>query len=108
MSSSDVRSIFGRPGERGLDGVSIVQCPTCDFDHNHIVGVEVNAGGEVTRITKSGVTSGRGPVGARGVVIRTELTCENGGHPWALDFQFHKGQVEAMIDNDPWRDIWRD
>lgn len=85
--SEDPHNRFGLP----------MECPVCSgkgllFDYNHITGVRVAQGDDVTIVAGSGTRLQRSQNGARGSLVTIAFSCEE-GHYFCLDFQFHKGQV---------------
>lgn len=96
-----------------------MDCPVCraekkPFDYNHISGVRVAQGSDVTIVTGDGTRLERQENSARGSLVTIAFRCE-GGHHFCLDFQFHKGQVfvwaEKSASPDWLRDsgeLWRD
>ncbi|MCA1668316.1 MAG: helix-turn-helix domain-containing protein [Thermomicrobia bacterium] len=86
----------------------------------HLVGVEVNAGGHLTRVDAKGTHESEGTAVDRGVVVRVEFQTEE-GEQFNLAMHFHKGCTYArterlsdlarLADGDMpgWRGvIWRD
>jgi hypothetical protein len=99
---------------------TLLRCPVCVETEEaipvgvHLVGVEVDAGGTVTKVRQNGTTvrAGDHECVERGSVVSIDCGCEN-GHHFFIQFAFHKGQTSAVArvlpDTGEWpADIWRD
>lgn len=98
------------------ESTETLRCPFCGFEYVHIEAVKVNAGGEITEVTSSGLCYWRGKASGRGARIDITFWCEN-GHRWTRSLQFHKGMtfvedtlLEEVEDFElpAWKDLWRD
>jgi len=85
------------------------------YDYNHMAGVRVNQGGDITIVGPHGTRLERGEASGRGSLVTIAFNCE-GGHTFCLHFQFHKGCTyvwsETNITPDwlpePTANLWRD
>ena len=81
------------------------------IENVHPVEVEVNTDGSITTVDHEGTRMKAGESAHRGVRIQIRFRSEHGDQ-FALVFQFHKGDAQVAMLNDPdppsWNTIWRD
>ena len=93
-----------------------VECPFCGDDCIHIEAVNVNCGGEITTIDRSGTKLQAGDPDGRGASVLLVLWCESCLHKWQHRWFFHKGQTlvedkmlsDGPVDYDQVNTLWRD
>ncbi len=93
----------------------VLRCPACGYEYNHPIRVVTNRGG-VVDIIEGWEDSPRhiqATPTRRGSSIWLEFICEC-DHVWAIQFQFHKGQVftktlsRGMMRFEDVSEFWRD
>ena len=103
------RAFSPRPyvADEGFD--ALLCCPSCGSDNVHPHRVTVNRGGKVLEVTPDGVGHAVERTDARGAITTLDFFCE-GGHGFALRFQFHKGATlfRAELRAVPPQTLWRD
>jgi hypothetical protein len=102
------------PTNLRVDEDGAILCLVCGYTYVHPVAVRVNRGGEITVVDHRGTHMEAGQPSERGVLISVTYQCENGGHRFQWDGQFHKGNTFATCRYqgdgvpDDLNTIWRD